>query len=89
MEEFNELISRWRLGEGESQEEMSWKISEDDMKTHKDKVISSDSLIDNAKMRNEKVIHSGSAYHHMLICASVVASIANKPQNDVREKFWI
>ena len=38
VEEFNELISHWQLAEGESQEEMSWKISADDMKTHKDKV---------------------------------------------------
>ena len=38
MEEFNELLSPWQLKEGEMQEELPWKISADDMKTHKDKV---------------------------------------------------
>jgi solute carrier family 12 sodium/potassium/chloride transporter 2 len=35
---FNELISPWKLADGESQEEMPWKISAQDMKTHKDKI---------------------------------------------------
>ena len=45
MDEFNDMISHWQLADGESQDEMTWKISADDKKTHKDKVSATLKLI--------------------------------------------
>ena len=65
MEEFTELISPWQLKEGEVQEEMPWKISAEDMKSHKEKVgsafneylVISYRLIGNSESVKDNVIY--------------------------------